>query len=346
MKVLCTVVLALGAAACTGAAPKPIPPISDISTKISTVAQQKDVQDALEVLEEIQTIPSWGWGITGGVGPIDRAYMAGNALISFESFLPWRREVAAELQKEGTSPVLSWLRTTVENREAMRAMLSSEDPLARWIALEKIANSSELPAEFSHKIRAIAANDDRLMILRKEVQGSRFAERVFDAPLRRAAFEILARAGEEPPKLDQRMLDIEGLAWLASIYLRELDDREVRFRISSALLMLAPMTPEIINAQEGMDITMPPERWLARFQALAQGSGRIPANGPTTTKSNIDGPSQMEGTARQVPSPVAVELQSQAVTQPTGDIAWPWIVAAAALLSIGLVILRVGFRRK
>jgi len=224
-----------------------LPSFPDLINRVNTVAQNNDQEAAISVLDEIQQLPRWGWGFGGGPAPADRSYVTEVALRAYEPVLGWKAR--AEGMQSAGSELIKWLRSNARSSEEMMTLLSSNEPVARLIALEKIGLVNVVAPALLPRLRVIASEDDRLMILLRHpnglapgAAGIRRDDPVwaFDAPLRRLAIQRLKSAGELPHEIDERQLGREGLAWLARIYLSKLDDAKARDGIQRSLLYCFP----------------------------------------------------------------------------------------------------------
>ncbi len=296
---------------------------------IIRIAFEKNAEKGLVLLEQIQGFDAWSFG--GGVGPSDRTTLMTIALTSFEGFLPWKDSASSSIGTNSASQIQHWMRADPKSAAAMAAMLTSADPVARWMACEKMKREGTVPPEVMPALGRMVLEDERLLIVKQAL------EHVFDAPLRREARELLRLAGEEPVPLDQRKLSREGLAWLGRLYIDRVNDRIARFSIESALRQLAPKTPEIIAAQSRAQINQSAEYFLTLFQGLKNDGASVLRDKSANSRvqieaARVEARGQRPKTGGAVPQPA----QQAAVESGAAGIS-PTSVAGAILILVMLV---------
>ena len=244
---------------------------------VSRVAYEGNPSKALALLEEIQGIDEWRFG--GGVGPWNGFYFNQLALQSFRPILRWDTSAVSHVISKPASQIQKWISADQTSDSAMMAMLSSENPTARWIACEKIKSLGVVSPALLPELRSIALADDYFSVSRwpREVKpGERPRPRPFDeehgfrAVLREGAIELLKLAGEETIKIDRGQLTAEGLIWLGKQFVAHANDPIARLGMVDALLQLDPSTPEIVEAKKKLRRDMNDDEQFAFFQALAK----------------------------------------------------------------------------
>jgi len=249
--------------------------VPSVINKVAEIQYEKSAEKAVVLLVQVQMVNYWGMG--GGVGPTDRTSLTMLVLSASAPFLHWKGYTEKEAGANSQPQFQQWMQANPKSDATMLAMLSSDDPLARWMACEKIKYGRSVSPTLLPTLRTMAIEDERLLIGKRSVgrvpgeSPRAWDEHIFDAPLRRDARELLALAGEQLEPLDQRQLSLEGLAWLGKLYVERVNDRLARLMLESALRQLAPITPEILAAQSGAQITRSPEEFLTLFQTLKNG---------------------------------------------------------------------------
>lgn len=244
---------------------------------IVTISAEESQSKGLALLDELSKFDGWSFG--GAVGPSDKTSLLMVALRSFEPFLGWKSGSIGNVIAEPTSKVQQWLLADPLSTASMVTMLRSKDPVERWIACEKLmANGSVIP-DLLPILQEIAREDDYLRIVKRPFDGSRSplgrdTENIFEAPIRTGSIELLRLAGEATAAPDPAGLSHDGLVWLSKIYLERSNDRLARFGMESALRMLAPLTPEIVDAQRRAHVNQTEGAFYSLFESLAKLSNK------------------------------------------------------------------------
>ena len=252
--------------------------VPNVLSTLARVEHQKDAADAISLLEDIQAMDDWSMG--GGQGPTDKYSLSILVLRAARPFLPWDKSGATNIQSASQSQIGDWLRADGKSETLMIEMLSSENPVARWIALEKIRTLNIYTSAVISKLEQIARYDGYFGIGRRYKDRTNSTsepdtERVFLAPLRAIATEMLMTVGKEIAPIDESEFIQEGLRWLGITYLEKGDDPITRFSIASALRQLDPRSDAIKNAQESASVHKSDEQITETFKRLTERYGQV-----------------------------------------------------------------------
>ena len=241
--------------------------VHEAGDKSRAIEGKRDAAKALTHLDELQDIDEWI--LMGGIGPIDKVYATTLALVLFKSFLPWDTAAWNAITPTSSSQIQKWICTDPRAEDAMLAMLGSDNPVARRIAVDKLRNSLVLTPEIVSKLKHLVDDDDYIIVGNRPLtlsSGERAEVRAFSAPLRRDIAELLKLAGEGDIRVDEGKLIVDGLAWLGrESFARVAERRE----IIEALSWLTPIAPIIRAARKEAKEARTEQEQLTLFRRLA-----------------------------------------------------------------------------
>ncbi len=257
---------------CLGwARPRPDQDIDKVYPKLHAV---HDRASAVAVLREYWNAGYWGMQ---ACGPIDRTFLAIRALPFVERFVAWRMGDLAITEADlGRGELAEWLKVKPADEPAIWSMLNSTDPLARWIAVEKLKSAGPIGPRVLARLKVLEIEDDYIVMtdLPFEFSTMYSEEELFpySAPVRRSVHQLFAGKKLPVSPNDWDALALEGIARMAREWLARPEDRET---IGYYMLGMGYVVPVIAQFQHDFgrsrDVdyqTRVCKTWIARAEAM------------------------------------------------------------------------------
>jgi hypothetical protein len=322
-----------------------------IFNTLARAEYEKNPALVVALLNEIQTLDIWSMG--RGLGPSDRSSLTIYVLWASKPYFAWIVPAATGPASGLQPPLRDWVLAEPGTETAMLEMLSSPNPLGRWIALEKLKSLEVLSPVIASRLEEMAQNDDYIRISPVGPSGESneplpagraYDDQVFAVPLREAARRLLAKTGRPMSPIDENELCREGLIWLGMLYLAKAGDSIAQLSIQGALLRLAPVNAELAAAQKRADPPQTPEQLLALFRALAEGRSLASEASGAPPRREVRPGIGGKATGTIGGAPQADKQRSAVGTSgwfPPAMGAWEWLVRIAVVVTAGVAVVVV-----